>query len=69
MKSLKLCSTLRDPMDCSLPGSSAHEILQTRVLEWVVISFSRRSPTPGTEPGSPTLQADTLPPEPAGKPS
>ena len=29
------CSTLSDPMDCSLPGSSVHGILQARVLEWV----------------------------------
>ena len=28
------CLTLSDPMDCSLPGSSVHEILQARVLEW-----------------------------------
>ena len=33
--------TLCDPMDCSLPGSSIHVILQARVLEWVAISFSR----------------------------
>ena len=33
------CSTLCDPMDCSLPGSSVHGILQARVLEWVAISF------------------------------
>ena len=32
--------TLRDPMDCSLPGSSAHGIFQARVLEWVAIAFS-----------------------------
>ena len=30
-----------DPMDCSLPGSSIHEILQARILEWVAISSSR----------------------------
>ena len=30
-------------MDCSLPGSSVRGILQARVLEWVSISFSRRS--------------------------
>ena len=30
-----------DPMDCSLPGSSVHEILQARILEWVAISFSK----------------------------
>ena len=34
------CLTLRDPMDCSLPGSSAHGIFQARVLEWVAIAFS-----------------------------
>ena len=34
------CVTLRDPMDCSLPGSSVHGIFQARVLEWVVIAFS-----------------------------
>ena len=37
------CSTLWDPMDCSLPGSSLHGILQARILEWVAISFSRES--------------------------
>ena len=34
------CPTLNDPMDCSLPGSSAHGIFQARVLEWVAIAFS-----------------------------
>ena len=33
-------STLCDPMDCSLPGSSVHGIWQARVLEWVAIAFS-----------------------------
>ena len=37
----KSCSTLCDPVDCSLPGSFVHGISQTRVLEWVAISFSR----------------------------
>ena len=32
-KSLQLCPTLRDPMDCSLPGSSVRRILQARILE------------------------------------
>ena len=40
------CPTLCDPMDCSLPCSSLHGILQARVLEWVAISFSRGSPQP-----------------------
>ena len=35
------CLTVCDPVDCSLPGSSIHGIFQARVLEWVVISFSR----------------------------
>ena len=38
------CPTLSDPMDCSLPGSSIHGIVQARVLEypleWVAIAFS-----------------------------
>ena len=34
------CLTLRDPVDCSLPGSSTHEIFQARVLEWGAIAFS-----------------------------
>ena len=37
--SLTLCS----PMDCSLPGSSVHGILQARMLEWVAMPFSRVS--------------------------
>ena len=35
------CPTLIDPMDHSLPGSSVHEILQARVLEWGAIAFSK----------------------------
>ena len=38
--------TLCDPMDCSLPGASVHGIFQARILEWVAISFSRRSSWP-----------------------
>ena len=36
------CPTLRDPMDCSLPGSSVHGIFQAGVLEWGAIAFSKR---------------------------
>ena len=39
----QLCPTLSDPMDCSLPGSSVHEIFQARVLEWGAIAFSTDS--------------------------
>ena len=38
--------TLCNPMDCRLPGSSVHGIFQARILEWVAISFSRRSSWP-----------------------
>ena len=95
------CLTLCDPIDCSLPGSSVHCILQARTLEWVKVlaaqlyltlcdprncvahqvalsmEFSRQEywnglpfpspgdlPNPGIEPGSPALQADSLPSEP-----
>ena len=37
------CLTLCDPLDDSPPGSSVHEIFQARILEWIVISFSRDS--------------------------
>ena len=51
----QLCLTLRDPMGCSLPGSSIHGIFQARVLEWGAIAFSAHLPEPpakpSTEPG------------------
>ena len=42
----KLCLTLCDLMDCSLPGSSVHGIFQAIVLEWIAISCSRGSSQP-----------------------
>ena len=45
-KSFQLCQILCDPMDCSLPGSSVHGILQTRILEWVAMPSSRGSSWP-----------------------
>ena len=46
------CLTLCGPVDCSLPGSTVHGILQARILEWVAIPFSRRIfPTQGLNPG------------------
>ena len=35
------CPTLRDPMDCSLPGFSVHGIFQARVLKWGAIAYKR----------------------------
>ena len=43
VQSLSHVLTLNNPMDCSLPGCSIHGIFQARILEWVAISFSRRS--------------------------
>ena len=45
-KLLQLCPSLCNPMDCSLPGSSVHGILQTRILEWVAMPSFRGSSQP-----------------------
>ena len=42
----KLCLTLCNFMNCNPPGSSVHGILQTRILEWVAVSYSRGSSQP-----------------------
>ena len=55
--------TLYNPMDCSLPGSSFPGILQAGILEWVAISFSRRSSQPRDRTWVSCMQADTLPSE------
>ena len=72
VKVIQLCTTLCDPVDCSLPGSPVHGILQARTLEngntWLPFSSPRDLPDPGVEPRSPALQAYSLPSEPPGKP-
>ena len=45
-KSVQLCLTLCNPLDCSPPGSSIHGILQTRILEWGAMPSSRGSSQP-----------------------
>ena len=49
---------------------TVHGILQARILEWVAFKglFQGNLPKPGIEPTSPTLQAESLPAEPLGKP-
>ena len=59
------CLTLRDPMDCS-PLSLG--ILQARILEWVACPPPGNLRKAGIKPRSPTLQADSLPSQPSGKP-
>ena len=56
------------PWTSACPAPLCHGILQARVLGWVAISFSRGSSQLGIEPGSPALEADSLPTEPPGKP-
>ena len=68
VKVAQSCPALCDPMDYMVRG-----ILQTQILEWVAFPFRGSSqpntnPKPGIEPRSPTLQADSLPAEPPGKP-
>ena len=62
-KSLQLCLTLCDSMECSPPGSSIHGILQAKILQWVAISSFKGSSQLGIElasPATPPLQADSL---------
>ena len=56
-KSLQSCLTLIDLMDCSLPGSSLHGILQARIQEWIAMSSSRGSSNPRIKPMSCTFPA------------
>ena len=63
MKVSHLC-----PILCDLIDYAVHEILQARVLEWVAFPFSKNLSIPGIESRSSTLQVDSLPAEPQGKP-
>ena len=64
VKAARECPTLCDPVEYTVRG-----ILQARILESVAIPFSRGSSKPRIEPRSPALRADSLPPEPPGKPA
>ena len=67
--SAQLCPTLCDPMDCSPPGSSVHEILQARILEWVTIFLLQGIfPTQGYNQCLLHCQVCSLPLAPPGKP-
>ena len=71
------CSVISDscnPMDCSPPGSFVHGIFQEIILEWIAISYSKRSSRPRIKPASLDAglsllhwQADYLPTVPPGK--
>ena len=69
-KSLQLCLTLCNPLDCNPPGSSVYGILQARILEWVAIPPGNL-PDPGIKLASLCLlhwQMSSLPLASAGKP-
>ena len=56
------CPVLCNPMDYTV-----HGILLARILSWVPFPSPGDLPNPGIKPGSPTLQADSLPAEPQGR--
>ena len=64
VKVAQLCLTLCDPMDYIV-----HGVLQARILEWIAFLSPGDLPNPRIESRSPTLQADSLPAEPQGKPT
>ena len=61
---IQSCPTLCDTKDCSLPGSSVHGDFPGRNTKWVAMLSSRRSSQHRDRSRSPTLQADSLLPEP-----
>ena len=69
---LQSCLTLCEPMDCSLPGSSVHEILEARILEWLPLLPPGDLPDPGMDPMSlvsPAMAGRFFTTEPPEKPS
>ena len=67
-KVAQLCLTFSDPMNCSLPGSSVHGILQARLLEWVAVPFSRRSSQPRNKTGVSCIAGEFFTIEPPREP-
>ena len=63
VKVTQLCPTLCNPMGYIVRG-----LFQARILEWVAFPSPGDLPNPGSKPRSPTLQVDSLPAEPQGKP-
>ena len=67
-KLLQSCPTLRDPMDCSPPGSSVHRDSPGKNTGVACHALLTDLPNLGIKPRSPALQADSFPSEPLGKP-
>ena len=68
MKVAQLCPTLCDPVDHSPPGSSVHGVSRQVFWSGLPLPSPGDLPNSGIEPRSPMSQADSLPPEPLGKP-
>ena len=62
------CPTPCDPIYCSPPGSSVHEILQARIVEWLLFPSPGDLPNPVIKSRSPALQVNSLLSESSGKP-
>ena len=62
------CPTLYNPIDCSLPGSSIHVVLQARTLEWITIPFPRGSSQPRDQIQVSCKAGTLFNTEPPGKP-
>ena len=69
MFSIQSYLTLRNPMNCSSWGFSAHWLLQARILEWIAIFIPGDLLDLGIEPMPPALQTDSIPSDPPGKPN
>ena len=65
---LQLCPTFCDPMDCSPPISLSTGLSRQKYWSGLPCPPPGDLPNPGIEHGCPTLQADSLPSEPPGKP-
>ena len=65
---IQSCLSLCNPLDCSPPGTSVHGILQAEYWSGLPCLSPGDLPNPGIQSSSPALQADSLPPEPPGKP-
>ena len=65
---IQLCPTLHEPMDCSPLAPLCLEFSRQEYWSGQPFPYPGNLPHPGIEPGSPALQADSLPSEPTGKP-
>ena len=68
VKVVQSCPNLCNAVDCSLPGSSVHGILQKLYWSWQLFPYPRDLPNPGIQSASPALADEFFTTEPHGKP-